>query len=167
MRKVILILIGLAMAAALPVLGHWARHSPGPVCALDGVKIDPLFQVRVVDDRGTSHRFCCIGCAEAWLTRDQAGAAAVYVTDEATGKEIDAASAYFVRSSVVTTPATGNRIHAFQHQVDAERHADACGGRVLSGAEKPLRLRPAAGVFARPPADELICCRAFSPRLEP
>jgi nitrous oxide reductase accessory protein NosL len=43
-----------------------------------------------------------------------------------------------VRSSVVTTPATANRVHAFRSRADAEKHADKHGGTVLSEAEMPF-----------------------------
>ena len=131
-------LIGLLLAAALPGIGHLARRVPAGRCALDGVAIEPLYRVRVEDDQGRDHEFCCIHCAELWLGRQQAKPRAVYVTDEAGGREIDAPSAYFVRSAVDTTPTVGNRVHAFARRADAERHAAAARGRLLSDAERPF-----------------------------
>jgi len=63
----------------------------------------------------------------------------VRVTDEASGKLIDAGDAHYVRSSVVTNPATGNRVHAFRNRADAEKHADIHGGTVLSESERPFQ----------------------------
>ena len=54
-------------------------------------------------------------------------------------EEVDAASAWFVRSQVVTNPVTGNRVHAFRNPDDARRHAEAFGGVLLSGAERPFQ----------------------------
>jgi hypothetical protein len=60
------------------------------------------------------------------------------VTDEVSGEEIDAPDAYFVRSQVVTTPATGNRIHVFHKLEDAQRHAQTYRGTVLDAKERPV-----------------------------
>jgi hypothetical protein len=138
-RRWLWAVLGLAVVVGLPVLGHWARRSAVPHCALDGVEIDPRYQVSVVDGRGQAHAFCCLHCAQAWVARQPDTPRAITVTDEATGQEIEAASACYVRSSVVTTPVTGNRIHAFRRRADAEEHASAFSGVVLTGAEKPFR----------------------------
>jgi hypothetical protein len=95
--------------------------------------------VRVVDAQGQIHLFCCIYCAELWLAHQEAKPAAVFVTDEATGQEIDAASAWFVRSSVVTVAHTRNRVHAFGKHRDASRHAEAAQGKVLQDTERPFQ----------------------------
>jgi hypothetical protein len=132
-------LVALLAVAALPVLGHWLRRPPGERCALDGVGVEPLFRVRVLDGRGRWAQFCCVRCAEVWLRRQGERPAGVHVTDEASGEEVDAAAAWFVRSRVVTNPVTGNRVHAFRDPDDARRHAEACGGVLLSGAERPFQ----------------------------
>ena len=59
-------------------------------------------------------------------------------SDEVSGEPVDARSAHYVRSDVVTTPATGNRVHVFRRRVDAERHAALFAGTVLTGAERPF-----------------------------
>jgi hypothetical protein len=135
--------LGLAIVVGLPILGHWARRNTDPGCALDGVRIDPVYRVEIVADDDHRHVFCCIRCAEIWLQKRPA-AQAILVTDEPTGEPIDAGSAYYVRSGVVTTPTTGNRIHVFRHRADAERHAAQFLGTVLTGSERP---------FARPSRD--------------
>src|SRR5687767_8925287 len=130
-------IIGLALllvAAALPLAGHWARRGAAVTCAYDGAEIDRAYRVRVVDHRGGEHEFCCIRCAEFWLEGQKAVPREVFVTDEPSLEEVDASAAYFVRSSVVTTPTTRNRVHAFRHRQDAQRHADSAGGTILSGA---------------------------------
>jgi hypothetical protein len=134
-------LLGLLVVVGLPLAGHWARRPPERRCALDGGPLEPHYRVRVVDAEGSACEFCCIRCAEIWLGRQRQPPQAVYVTDEASGQEVEVASAYFVRSLVVTTPTTGNRIHAFRHRADAEKHAAAFGGRVLQGPERPFAAR--------------------------
>ena len=128
---------GLLLAVALPVIGHLARRAPAGRCALDGVAIEPRYRVRVRED-GRDYEFCCVHCAELWLGRQAPRSRTVFVTDEAGGREIDAASAWFIRSAVVTTPTTGNRVHAFATRADAERHAESAHGRLLTGPDRPF-----------------------------
>jgi hypothetical protein len=129
--------LGLAAMVGLPVLGRLARRTDTG-CALDGAKIDPAYRVEVVDADGQTHAFCCVRCAEIWLRHRAAPPRAVRVTDEVSGEPVDAASAWFVRSSVVTRPATGNRVHAFRSRADAEKHAATFAGVVLEPAQRPL-----------------------------
>jgi hypothetical protein len=124
----------MVVVAALAFVGSWARR-PGPGCALDGVKIDPAYRVEVVDAAGARHAFCCPACAALWLEHQSSSPRAILVTDETSGESIDAADAWYVRSRVVTTPATGNRVHAFRNRADAERHAEKNGGTVLPESE--------------------------------
>ena len=133
----IVLIMGLVVVG-LPVAGNWFRGRAEPGFALDGGEIVPAYRVRVVDGRGDSHLFCCVACARIWLQRQPAPPRAVAVTDEESGEEIDASEAWYVRSSVVTTPTTGNRVHVFRNRADAEKHADAFGGVVLPGSERPF-----------------------------
>ncbi|HZU34991.1 MAG TPA: hypothetical protein VFA18_03740 [Gemmataceae bacterium] len=121
----------------MPLLTTWLQR-PESRCALDGVAIDPLYAVRIVEDHGSEHPFCCIRCASVWLKQQPEKPREIFVTDETSGTEIPAASAFFVRSFVVTTPTTGNRIHAFKARADAVKHADAANGTLLEGAERPF-----------------------------
>ncbi|MGD9039349.1 MAG: hypothetical protein PVH82_06925, partial [Desulfobacteraceae bacterium] len=59
--------------------------------------------------------------------------------DETTGEKIRAELAYYVKSNVITTPHTGNRIHAFSHEKAAELHAQQYRGNFL---KNPLKVRP-------------------------
>jgi hypothetical protein len=133
------LLLALAVVVGLPVVGHRLRRPAGPTCALDGVAIDPRYRVEVGDGRGAEHAFCCPRCAVLWLRRQPESGYTVSVTDEVSGERIDAATAWFVRSPVVTSPATGNRLHAFRRRADAEEHARTFGGAVLSESERPFR----------------------------
>jgi hypothetical protein len=131
-------LAGLTLLAATAVVGSRLRQPPSGRCALDGTAIEPRYRVHVRDRDGRDYEFCCVRCAELWLGRRKAGDVSVSVTDEAFGREIDAASAYFVRSMVVTAPATGCRVHAFADKADAERHAESAHGQLLSGSDRPF-----------------------------
>jgi NosL protein len=136
-RRVVAVVV--VVVVVLPLVGKWLRSGATPRCALDGVPIEPLYRVRVVDGQGAEHLFCCIDCARHWLEQEPPGRRTVFVTDETSGEEIDADSAWFVRSRVVTTPATGNRVHAFRTRADATRHAEAARGKLLRGDDRPFR----------------------------
>jgi hypothetical protein len=84
--------------------------------------------VRVADGGGRDFEFCCIHCAELWLKKELAEPRAVYVTDEISAEEMEAPSAYFVRSFAVTNKTTGNRVRA---ERDAAEHARSFRGRLL------------------------------------
>ena|SRR5437588_8917805 len=129
-----LVLAGLLIVFGLPLAGTLARRTAGPRCAFDGAPIEPLYRVRIVDAEGGERTFCCLHCAGLWRGH-RPRPRAMFVTDEATGAEIPATSAWFVRSRVVTMPHTQNRVHIFGSQADAQRHADAAGGLML--AEMP------------------------------
>ncbi|MBC7820829.1 MAG: hypothetical protein IAG10_28420 [Planctomycetaceae bacterium] len=135
-------MIGLVAVAALPIVGHWVRASRADRCAFDGMKIQPVFRVRVLN-RAAADQFCCVRCAELWLERQQTPPTAVYVTDEVTGRDVDSSRAHFVRSSVITMPHTKSRVHTFENKSDAEKHAGAFKGKVLMNTERPLQLRRA------------------------
>lgn len=132
----LLLFASLAMVVGLPLAGKWVRRHSPPRCDLDGLVIDPLYRVRVVDGSGTEHGFCCIGCASLWLNKRTDRPRAVYVIDEASGEEIDAGSAYLVHSSVVTNPVTGNVVHAFRDRTAAEEHARVFDGWMLTDDER-------------------------------
>ena len=41
--------VGLLVVVALPLAGHWWRQQAQPGCALDGQKIQPIYQVEIID----------------------------------------------------------------------------------------------------------------------
>jgi hypothetical protein len=135
--RLLLVLAALLVVVGLPLLGKWARRHQPPRCELTGLRIESPYQVRVVDQAGRSHRFCCVRCARRWLARQADRPQAVYVTDEGSGAEIDARSAYFV-SAVVTNRITRNRVHAFRDRAEAEKYARAPGARALTGDDRPF-----------------------------
>ena len=130
---------GLVILIGLPIVARVTRGGRENCCAFDGGRIETLFRVLAVDAVGQSHEFCCIRCAQLWWDRQRERPQAIYVTDEEGGQQVDATSAYFVRSSVVTTPTTGNRIHCFRQKSSAEKHAQSAKGTVLDGSEKPFQ----------------------------
>jgi hypothetical protein len=129
---------GLAVLIGLPILGNWARRDAQPRCALDGARIAPLFRIRVVDGQGQWHLFCCIDCAELWLKRQTEKPRAIFVTDEVNGQDIAVETAHFVRSLVAAPTGNGGRVHAFGQVADAERHAQAFHGTILTDRAKPF-----------------------------
>jgi hypothetical protein len=135
-----LLLAGLLVIVGLPLAGAWQRRNAAPRCDLNGLNIEPLYQVRVVDWEGASHRLCCVHCAQVWLKRQSDCPRAVFVTDEASGAEIDAQEACFVQSTVLTNPITRNRIHVFRDRAMAESHAHAFSGWLLTDAERPFSV---------------------------
>lgn len=137
-KNLLYVALGIMLVVGVPLAGKWLQPHSGERCALDGVAIEPLYRVRLVDQAGKDYPFCCIQCATVWLAQQPTRPRAVFVTDEITGNEIPASEAYFVRSLVVTMPATGNSIHVFKTMADAQRHADAGGGSILTGAERPF-----------------------------
>ena len=143
---------GLVLAAVTPIAGRLAlRHDRG-CCELDGVAIEAAHRVRIVDADGSSHYFCRIGCAEAWLARQEAPAAAAYVTDEITGREAAPQMMYYVRSAVGAPRGASHRIHVFGDPYAAARHARDAHGRLLEGSERPLQDvgRPAVSLPSPP-----------------
>ena len=130
--------IGLLIVIGLPIVGTWLRRQSEEGCALDGVRIDPVFAVRIIDVRGVEARFCCLQCAVWWVQRRGETPRQVFVTDETSGRWVDAAAAHFVRSGVITNATTGNRVHTFQSRSDAGHHASGSRGTILTGSARPF-----------------------------
>lgn len=128
--------LGIALAAALPVVASRLRGPGAPRCDRDGTALVGTLRIRA-ESVEASATFCSVRCAADWLARSGPGWQVV-VGDEATGREVPAADAWFVRSRVVASPATGERIHAFALRADAESHAALYGGRLLVGADHPF-----------------------------
>jgi hypothetical protein len=131
-------LAAVAVVVGLPLAGHWLRRADPTGCALDGAAIPAAYRVEVVDGQGRTHAFCCVRCAQLWLESAPESPRAITVTDEAGGGPLDATTAHYVRSWVLTMPATGNRIHVFATRRQAQEHAAAFAGTVLAGSEGPF-----------------------------
>ena len=122
------------MLSALIALaaGLWGRYESGKTCEMDGQGLFPSLRVDLKMADAAPHAFCSIECARRWLDR-QPGTSAkeAVVRDALTGEPIDAYVAFFVRSSLVTNKANGNRIHAFQYRIDAMEHVRRFNGEMI------------------------------------
>lgn len=143
MKKWPIILMSFFILAALA--GSLIKKSSGDRCALDATRIEPIYQVDIAPTVGKTLKLCCIECAKKWLAANKGKVSAVTVTDEVTGKRIDASVAYFVKSSIVTNPSTGNNIHVFADKAEAERHIKNFNGSIISNPF--LSKEPLAKVF--------------------
>jgi hypothetical protein len=132
------LIAGLIAVVGLPLVGHWMRRQGAAGCALDGVSITPLYQVTIHDANNQAHSFCCVHCAQLWLRRQARQPKSITVTDEISGRDVDSAAAFFVRSIVVTNRASGNRVHLFQDRTEAEQHAQSFHGTLLTESERPF-----------------------------
>ena len=129
MKKWPIIVIVVFLLVALAT--SFMKRSGGDRCALDAIKIEPIYQVDVTPTEGKTLKFCCIECSKKFLAANRGKVNAVTVTDEVTGKRIDASIAWFVESSIVTNQSTGNKIHAFAEKTDAEKHAKDFSGVII------------------------------------
>ena len=138
-HKVVAIFALILLIVGLPVLGHFARQKDGHRCALDGVEVEPIYRVVIVDRDKRSYEFCCIKCAQWWLASRPQKPWIVFVTDESSGQEIPSKDGHFVRSTIITEPITGNAIHVFADPRDAQKHADNFWGTVLQSPNRPFQ----------------------------
>lgn len=132
----------LVVSAALPAVAAMLRPARAEGCARDGVALDGLFAVRIERGEGAAATFCSVRCADAWLrtAADGAPRPVVAVRDEVSRAWLPLDAAVLVRSTIVASKATGERIHAFESLPAAEAHVKAYGGVVLSGADRPLAV---------------------------
>ena len=129
----------LIIAAGISALAVALQHSSSSTrCSLDGIQIDPLYEVTIIRKDATPTKFSCILSAQIWLRESAELPSSIWVTDELTGRKLRAELAYYVESDVVTTPHTRNRIHAFAEEKAAKLHACQYKGKFL---ENPFRVR--------------------------
>ncbi|KPK20148.1 MAG: hypothetical protein AMK69_23705 [Nitrospira bacterium SG8_3] len=133
------LITGLIIAASISTMVVVFQHrSSSTRCSLDGIGIDPLYEVTIIRKDETRYNFSCILSAQIWLTENAQLPLSVWVTDEVTGKKIRSELAYYVESDVVTTPHTRNRIHAFAGEKAAKLHACQYKGKFV---KNPFRVR--------------------------
>ncbi len=123
-----LILMGLvALASSL-----WQNGGASECCEMDGQKLSPALRVDLTMPDGTSHAFCTIACAHSWLANQpDTTPREATVRDAITGEPVDAYTAFFVQSKLVTNRASANNIHAFRFRTDAMEHIRQFGGRLV------------------------------------
>lgn len=144
----------LIIAASLSTLVVIFQHrSSSQRCSLDGIRIDPAYEVIIIQEGETTYSFSCVLSAQLWLKGNSEPISSIWVTDETTGEKMRAEAAYYVESNVITTPHIGNRIHAFSHEKAAELHAKQYRGKFI---KNPLKVRLQKGV-------ELVEYTPYSP----
>ena len=121
-RRAVVIATALALAVGIPFVATAIRGKPVSGCARDGVPLDGLFMARLVTTDGSVFSFCSVHCSRDWWDHHKGAVQSVTVRDETTKDDIDAATAWFVRSAVLASRASGERIHAFGRRADAELH---------------------------------------------
>lgn len=129
--------LALVAIASLPLVAERLR-APVERCAMDGVEVRPAFRVRVIDGDFAARAFCGVSCAEAWLRYGGIVPREILVTDGATGREIEAGAAWFVRTVANRSDGAPDGVRVFASREDAERHVKAYGGTVLAGANRPF-----------------------------
>ena len=131
--------VALVGVAVLPLLADWIRVDKGR-CELDGVQVQAGYRVRVIDAAGAEHRFCGVRCAELWLARSGTEARRIRVTDCASGREIDAREAWYLRTYAGWRDGAPDLIRVFASPKDAQRHAEAHGGEILPDNQRPFSM---------------------------
>lgn len=136
-----LALLGLAI---LPLAADRLR-SQEERCALDGVEIAHAFRTHVVDADGLDHAFCGVRCARLWVERQERPPRSVWVTDCASGRELDATSAWYVHALTTRTDGAPDSIRTFATLEEARRFVEAYGGELFLASQRPFLAHPPAG----------------------
>jgi len=145
----------LVIATTISALVAHSRHVQTSVrCSLDGSRIEPRYEVTIIQkDRSTS-RFSCVLSARIWLGEYSDQVFSIRVTDEITGQKIAAKDAYYVVSELITIPHTGNKIHVFARKAEAELHARQFNGKLVKEPFKTHRKKPVKLASYKPDAPD-------------
>lgn len=111
-------------------------------CSLDGSRIEPLYEVIIVDKDKSHRSFSCVVTARIWFSKNIEQISSILVTDESTGKKIKAEDAFYVVSEAVTTAYTGNKIHVFAQRSEATSHAKQFGGKLIGNPFQAREKEP-------------------------
>ena len=128
------LLIGILAGCGLAALSQsYLNRAYRDRCHWDGTSIQPIFRVEWTPDNAgsVSRQFCCICCAQGWMSAAQTRQGRFSVRDEVSGLPMDALSGYYVLSASVTETATGCRIHVFREPLQARAHLLKHDGRPL------------------------------------
>jgi hypothetical protein len=131
MKQLLLIAISFIATCTVSWILHVQHGNRPPGCSLDGSRIQPLYEVTIIDEDKVPRSFSCVVTAGIWFSENREQVSSILVTDEATGKKIKAEDAFYVVSEVVTTPYAGNRIHVFAQRSGATSHAMQFNGRLI------------------------------------
>ena len=158
---------GLIIAACLSVLGIFFQSRQGSWrCALDGSVINPLYEVEIIEANELSRKFSCIGNALIWLKRNPRAVRIIRVTDERTQEKITAEKAFYVLSTVMTTPHTGDKIHVFGSREAAQAHARQFAGAMVDNPLRVCEKKPTIRTFftsESPNIPGLVLISSFKP----
>lgn len=125
------------IAAIIAAHGAISKNPHSPTrCCLDGSRIEPIYEVIIIQKDKSSSKFLCVLSAQIWLKENSEQVSSIRVTDEITGEKIVAEDAYYVVSEVITSPYTGNKIHVFAQKTAAKLHAWQFNGKLV---KNPLR----------------------------
>lgn len=119
-------------------------------CSLDGIRIDPLYEVKIIGKDERSWSLSSILSAQIWLRENSEAVSSIWVTDEITGEKIEAGDAYYVESEVITTPHTGNKTHVFAQREAAKLYAQQHNGKLVKNPLRAHQEKPVKVVTYRP-----------------
>jgi len=122
--------LGVVAVALLPLLADRVRPARER-CVEDAVAVDPAFRVRIRDAEGRWLPFCGVTCAERWLRRAPAPPLAILVVDCATGRELSAEHAFYVRALATMGREAPDAVRVFALRREAQRYEETYGGRIL------------------------------------
>jgi NitT/TauT family transport system substrate-binding protein len=159
-KRLIIILVGLLVVAAIALLGGVLGKKKPKVltgkeeetavrCAWDGTKLKPIYQVDAFLDDGSTATFCSIYCAIRWLEKNKDKVIYFTVVDEVTGQKFDSTLGYYVESDVITVPEVKNRAHAFASKEDALKHARQFNGKLIENPFGEAFVVPEKAQFDR------------------
>ena len=141
----------LIFAASISTLAVFFQYPFSSLrCSLDGIRIDPLYEVKIIGKDERCWSLSSILSAQIWLRENSMKVSSIWVTDEITGEKIEAGDAYYVESEVITTPHTGNKIHVFAQRTEAKLHARQFNGKLVKNPLRTHREKPVKVVTYRP-----------------
>ncbi len=126
------------------------HHCYSSRCCLDGSRIEPLYEVIITQKDGSCSKFSCVPSARIWLRENSEQVSFIGVTDEISGKKIEAEDAFYVESEVITTPHTGNKIHVFAQKTAAKLHARQFNGKLVKNPFRTHQKKSVKLVTYRP-----------------
>jgi hypothetical protein len=137
-NKVIFItLIVLLLGTSSLLIYRYAGRTTEHRCAYDGLEIDPRYEVRFALENGNFVRLSSINTAIQAFDQYENDVREILVTDEDSGRQIEAEKAYFVESRLISIPHARNRIHAFASIEAARSHRDEFSGHLITNPLSP------------------------------
>lgn len=132
MKKEIQLIVIFTIIGLITIVGVILRGGGGIRCDYDGTRIQPIYEVDLTFEDGSTKRFCSIVCVSMQLKDEKKKLKYITVVDEVSGNKIDASLAFFVESDVVTVHHVKNNIHVFAKEEYAKRHARQFTGKLIA-----------------------------------